>query len=70
MIKKYEVKEIIKYALEQLDGRLSKPNYEDNKCTAFEASVEEDKNGDLIFAFKEDCFSDDIDRYRIRVTYE
>lgn len=69
MIKKYEVETIIKNALEELDGMLSKPNYEDGKCTVFESSVEEDENGDLIFSFKEDFLSENIDRYRIKIEY-
>ena len=69
MIKKYEVETIIKNALEELDGMLSKPNYEDGKCTVFESLVKEDENGDLIFSFKEDFLSEDIDRYRIKIEY-
>ena len=68
MIKKYEVETIIKNALEDLDGLLSKPD-QDGKCTLCEASVKEDENGDLIFSFKEDCFSSDVDNYRITVEY-
>ena len=68
MIKKYEVETIIKNALEDLDGLLSKPD-QDGKCTLYEASVTEDKNGDLIFTFKEDYFSSDVDNYRIKVEY-
>lgn len=69
MIKKYEVETIIRNALEELDGMLSKPDYEDGKCTVYEASVAEDEKGDLIFSFKEDFLSDDIDRYRIKIEY-
>lgn len=69
MIKKYEVETIIKNALEDLDGMLSNPKYEDGKCTVFESSVEEDENGDLIFSFKEDFLSENIDRYRIKIEY-
>lgn len=69
MIKKYEVETIIKDALMDLDGMLSEPDYEDGKCTVYEASVVRDENGDLIFSFKEDCFSNDVDNYRIKVEY-
>lgn len=70
MIKKYEVEAIIRNALEELDGMLSPPNYNNGKSTVYESVVTEDENGDLIFIFKEDCFSDDTDKYRIKVTYE
>lgn len=68
MIKKYEVETIIKNALEDLDGLLSKPD-QDGKCTLYEASVKEDENGDLIFLFKEDCFANDVDEYKIKIEY-
>lgn len=67
MIKKHEVKQIIANALKDLDGMISDPKDEDNKSTIFEASVEEDENGDLIFSFKEDTLSENIDRYRIKI---
>ena len=75
MIKKYEVEEIIKTALEELDGKLSKPTYKDINqkepiITVFEAKVEEDENGDLIFSFKEDCLSEQTDKYRIKIEHE
>ena len=69
MIKKYEVESIIKVALEELDGLLSKPKYEDGMQTVYEATVEEDGYGNLIFSFKEDCLSDDVDKYRIKIEY-
>lgn len=68
MIKKYEVETIIKNALEDLDGLLSKPD-ENGKCTVYESSVMEDENGNLIFTFKEDCFSKDTDKYIIKIEY-
>lgn len=74
MIKKYEVKHIIKSALENLDGIISKPTYFDNEkvptYTIHEAKVEEDINGDLIFIFKEDYTSEECDKYRIKIEYE
>ena len=68
MIKKYEVETIIKNALEDLNGLLSKPN-EAGECTVFESSVKEDENGDLIFSFKEDFLSENVDKYRIKIKY-
>ena len=69
MIKKHEVERIIMDALEELNGQLSEPKYEEGSCTIFEASVEKDENGDLIFSFKEDCLSKTIDKYRIKIEY-
>ena len=46
---------------------ISDPKDEDNKSTIFEASVEENENGDLIFSFKEDTLSENIDRYKIKI---
>ena len=70
MLAKWEVKEIITQAFEELDGILSKPDYETGKCDVCEAKVVEDDNGDLIFTFKEDCLSsDEPDKYRIKVEY-
>lgn len=69
MIAKYEVETIIKNALGDLNGLLSKPD-QDGKCTIYEASVTEDVNGDLIFTFKEDCFDDMyVDKYKIKIEY-
>ena len=69
MLKKYEVETIIKNALTELDGMLSPPNYEDGKSTVYEASVEENENGELIFTFKEDFLSNDVDKYKIKIEY-
>lgn len=70
MLAKWEVKEIITQAFEELDGMLSKPDYETGKCDVCEAKVVEDDNGDLIFTFKEDCLSsDEPDKYRIKIEY-
>ena len=75
MIKKYEVENIIKDSLLKLDGMISKPTYfspnqKDPIYTIYEANVEEDVNGDLLFTFKEDCTSDEYEKYRIKITYE
>lgn len=69
MMKKYEVEEIIKNALEELNGKIVDSKLGDGTSTVFEASVEEDENGDLIFLFKEDMFSEYTDRYRIKIEY-
>lgn len=69
VLKQYEVETIIENALMELDGILSPPDYEDGRSTLYEASIEKDENGDLIFSFKEDCFDDYIDRYRIKIEY-
>ena len=69
MIKKYEVENIIRYALEELDGKMSKPRYDGGLCTIYESSVSEDENGDLIFSFKEDILDKEIDKYRIKIEY-
>lgn len=70
MLKKYEVVNQIRYALEDWDGHISdKPN-EDGYYTIFESRVVEDDNGDLILTFKEDCLSSDKpDKYRIKIEY-
>lgn len=67
MLKKYEVEEIIKDALMELDGMLSPPDYEDGKSTVYGVSIEDDENGDMIFSFKEDYAGEDIDKYRIKI---
>lgn len=69
MIKKYEVETIIKDALEELDGMVSDPKDGTGRSAIFEASVEKDENGDLIFSFKEDFLKDTVDRYRIKIEY-
>lgn len=68
MIKRYEIESIIKNALEELNGKLSKPD-ENGKCTIFEATTDNIQNGEIIFSFKEDMDSDDKDKYRIRIEY-
>ena len=74
MINKHEVEEIITSSLEELNGKLSKPTYRDNNDTPiqtmYEAEVSKDSNGDLLFTFKEDIFSQECDRYRIKIEYE
>lgn len=69
MIKKYEVEQIIKNALEELDGKMVDAKLGDGSVTVFESSVQYDENGDLIFSFKEDVFSENVDKYRIKVEY-
>lgn len=68
MLKKYEIENIITDALEDLNGLLSKPD-EDGKCTVYESCVEKDDMGNLILVFNEDCLSDNISKYRIKVEY-
>ena len=71
MIHTYEVQNIIKSALEELDGEISKPTLhsgeEEPRCTVFSSNVEKDDNNDLIFTFKEDCDSEQKDVYKITV---
>ena len=72
MIKKCDVEEIIKATLEELDGKLFKYTHKDKYQkepiqTLYEAKVEEDENGDLIFSLKEDCLSEQTDKYRIKI---
>lgn len=69
MIKPYEVKSLIRDALEELDGKLTEPKDENIKSTVMESSVKEDDNGDLIFSFKEDSSSEYCDRYKIKIEY-
>ena len=68
MIKRYEVEEIIRNALTDIDGGISKPDDNGNR-TVFEAKVERDGNGDLIFTFKEDCTLDDYVQYKINIEW-
>lgn len=69
MIKIHDIKHIITYALNELDGNISKPD-QDGKRTIHEAKIKEDNNGDLILIFKEDCFDNEhIDKYRIKIEY-
>ncbi len=72
MIKKYEIENIIKNALEELDGMVSKPTYftpeqKEPIYTVYEANVTNDENDNLIFTFKEDCTSDEYDKYKIQI---
>lgn len=72
MINKYEVEEIIKTTIEELDGILFKHTHKDKDQkepiqTIYEAKVEEDENGDLIFSLKGDCLSEQTDKYRIKI---
>lgn len=69
MLKPYEVKSIIRDALEELDGKLTEPKDENIKSTVMESSVNEDDNGDLIFSFKEDSSSESYDIYKIKIEY-
>lgn len=68
MIRQYEVEDIIEIALCNLNGKLSKPNYDTNECTVFEADTDKAQSGEILFSFKEDIMSDDTpDKFRIRV---
>ena len=70
MLKKYEVENQIRAALEEWDGLMSDKPDEDGYYTMFESKVIEDENGDLILSFKEDALSDDKpDKYRIKIEY-
>lgn len=70
MLKKYEVENQIRAALEEWDGIISDKPDENGYYTIFESKVIEDDNGDLILSFKEDCLSDDKpDKYRIKIEY-
>ena len=70
MLKKYEVENQIRAALEEWDGLMSDKPDEDGYYTMFESKVVEDENGDLILSFKEDALSDDKpDKYRIKIEY-
>ena len=70
MIKRYEIENIIENALEELNGKLSKPD-ENNKCTVFEADINKTQSGEIFFSFKEDIFDNDEEpqRFRIRIEY-
>ena len=70
MLKKYEVENQIREALEEWDGIMSDKPDEDGYYAIFESKVVEDDNGDLILSFKEDCLSNDKpDKYRIKIEY-
>ena len=69
MIRQYEVEDIIEIALCNLNGKLSKPNYDTNECTVFEADTDKTQSGEILFSFKENIFDGDEEpqRFRIRV---
>lgn len=69
MIRLYEVEDIIENALCDLNGKLSKPNYDTNECTVFEADTDKTQSGEILFSFKENIFDGDEEpqRFRIRV---
>jgi hypothetical protein len=70
MLKKYEVENQIKAALEEWDGIMCDKPDENGNYTIFESKVIEDDNGDLILSFKEDFLSEDKpDKYRIKIEY-
>lgn len=70
MIKRYKIEEMIGNALEELNGKLSKPD-ENNKRTVFEANTDNPQNGEIFFSFKEDVFDNEEEpqRFRIRIEY-
>ena len=68
MIKKHDVKMIIRNALEELDGKISEMKNGDG-LSVYEARVSEDENGNLIFSFKENCLSNSVDIYKISIEY-
>lgn len=67
MMKKYELEQIIKDALLELNGQVEDAKLGDGSVCLFGADVEKDsKTGDLLFTFKETRFreasdDDDID---------
>lgn len=68
MIRQHEVEDIIENALCDLNGRLSKPNYDTNECTVFEADTDKTQSGEILFSFKEDIMSDESpDKFRIKI---
>lgn len=68
MIRQYEVEDIIEIALCNLNGKLSKTNFDTNECTVFEADTDKIQSGEILFSFKEDITSDDSpEKFRIRV---
>lgn len=69
MLKRYEVETIIRNALEELDGRLSKPD-ENGECTVYEANVEDKGNGILELSFKEDMLDKEEIPTKYRITVE
>lgn len=70
MIRGYEVEDIIENALDELNGKLSKPD-ENDKCTVYEADTDKAQSGEIIFSFKEDIFDNEEipQRFRIRIEY-
>ena len=70
MLKKYEVENKIREALEEWDGIMCDKPDENGDYTIFESKIIEDDNGDLILIFKEDFLSEDKpDKYRIKIEY-
>lgn len=71
MIRQYEVEDIIDNALYELNGKLSKPNYDTNECTMYEAETDKTQSGEIFFSFKEDIFDNEEEpqRFRIRIEY-
>lgn len=66
-MKQYELEQIIKDALLELDGQVVDAKLGDGSVSLFGANVEKDsKTGDLLFTFKETLFreaddDDDVD---------
>lgn len=71
MIRQYEIEDIIENALYELNGKLSKPYADTNKCTMFEADTDKTQSGEMLFSFKEDIFDSDEEpqRFKIRIEY-
>lgn len=70
MLKQYEVETIIINALEELNGKLSKPNYDDGECTVYESNVEDKGKGVLELSFKEDMLDKEETPAKYRITVE
>ena len=67
-MEKHELKNIIIESLRDLDGKISDIEDVNDEFTIFDAKVEEDQNGDLIFSFKRDMLSNNSpDKYRIKI---
>lgn len=71
MIRQYEVEDIIDNALYELNGKLSKPNTDTNKCTMYKADTNKTQSGEILFSFKEDIFDNEEEpqRFRIRIEF-
>lgn len=69
MLKRYEVETIIRNVLEELNGRLSKPD-ENDECTVYEVNVEDKGNGILELSFKEDMLDKEEIPTKYRITVE